>query len=357
MKKKLLIAGLATVVCQVAHAAEEAGPPPGVLAQINLGKAGLLWSLYSDDQYGTVQTRIGEARSSYAAVNAGGPTSGYEDSSNTLIMPLKAAWALPDGKSYLRLRLKTTFADATSNQVENDGNTGLILATYQRFMSVSSMFSIGAFVENSDYEIVGTGDTTRDAYGLRLDAIHQLNDHWGMIGRARYSMGESDLKVPIAPGLTLRRNQSDDRFYTQGEIIGQYRKADMGWIPDGWALHPIIGGQYQRNFIEEVTDNLGNTVSGVDGDTEEYGTAWLKAQFQKEVPPGQWAPNFTLGIEQEWVNSLDEHVDEPTFGFAEIGLSKMWKNGNRLDLVYGRHQGLNDTRWSQSLVASLTVQF
>ncbi len=357
MKRNLAFAGLVAMLCHPAFADDKApGLPQGVLAQINLGRAGLLWQSYSNDQYGTIQTRIGEARATYAAVGAGGPTTGYQDGNTVLIPVLKAGHALADGKSYLRFELKGAFDDAAANQVENDGVVSFLQFTYQTFPSVDTMYSFGVFAENANYDIVG-GEVDRTGFGLRLDGISRLSDHWGVAARAQYSLGEAGLRVPISPGVTLERDQGSDIFYTQVDLVGQYRNDDMAWIPGGWALYPIIGGQYQRNSIEEVTDSLGGVMSGVNGDTEEYGTAWVKAQLQIEVPPGHWAPNFTLGFEREWTNSLDDYVDEPTYVFVEASLSKMFENGNRLDLIYGRHQGLNGDRYSQSLLASFNIAF
>ncbi|WP_163268673.1 autotransporter domain-containing protein [Chelativorans alearense] len=362
MKRIHLVAGLFAMVCQSALAADIDGGPPslplGVQAQINLDRAGLLWNIYSNDQYGTVQARSADARATYTTAALPGPTSGYEDANSMFIPGLNVVKALPGGESYLRFQLRGATKDAASNLVEVDGGVGEFLVTYQRFPTVNSMYAIGAFVEGADLDIAGLGNVKRTGYGVRLDGAYVFSDHWGVAGRARYSLGESKLRAPIPfpPGM-LTRDQGNDIFYTQVDFVGQFRNNDLGWIPEGWVLHPIIGGQYQYTSIETVTDNLNTTMAGVNGSTEEYGTAWVKMQFQKEVPPGHWAPNVTLGLEQEWVNSLNAYVDEPTFGFVELGLSKMWQNGTRVDFVYGRHQSLNGNRSSQSLVTSISLNF
>ncbi|WP_428925899.1 hypothetical protein [Marinibacterium sp. SX1] len=355
----------ACLILIASHAAAQSGPPagrpplpPGAMAQINLGKAGLLESFYSSDQFGTVQARIGQSRSTIGAATVpGAPPLTYRDETSALITPLNVLVPLADGKSYIRFGVTGTFGNGRPNPVELDTTVGRADIEYLRFPDANTMIGLGLLLESSGTDIVGSGTVDRQGHGLRFDVIRKFNDQWGVAGRAEYSWGETDLRVAAGPGVTLQHVQGDDRLYTQAEFIGQYRREDIGWIPGGWVMRPTLGIQFQRNFVEATADSFGVVSSGVVGPIENYGTTWAYLKMEKEVPPGGWAPKFGLGIEYEYINNLDLYTDEPVFAVGSLGVSKMLRNGTRFDFVFTRHQGLNGTRWNQSLVTALTVPF
>lgn len=334
------------------------GPPPGVMGQINLGKAGLLGSFYSNDAFGTAQYRIGQDRSTIGAATApGGATTGYTDGASNLIVPLNALKLLPDGKSYLRFGLELNRADGAQRMIELNGDIARLDVQYLTFPNPDTMYGIGVFYNKSSLDIVGSGTIDNKGFGVRADVVRKLNSNWGVAARAEYAWGESDLKLAAGPGVTLRHVQGDDRFYMQAELVGTYTKEQMGVLPDGWVFHPTFGFNYQHNRIEATADSFGAVSSGVIGDTENYGTIWAVAQLEKAVPPGSWSPSFRVGLEHEYVNDLNRFVDEPTYAILGAGLSYQSQRGHRIDIAYSRHQGLNGKRWNQALVAAFTMSF
>ena len=112
-----------------------------------------------------------------------------------------------------------------------------------------------------------------------MDALHRLSDTWGVAARAEYGWGTSEFSVPIAPGLKLRHDQGDDRAYAQVDLVGAYTSRHWDAIPERWALHPNIGAQFQRSFIEATADSFGAVSSGVLGDTEDYAAGWLRRKL------------------------------------------------------------------------------
>ncbi|CUH82184.1 hypothetical protein [Tropicibacter naphthalenivorans] len=150
--------------------------------------------------------------------------------------------------------------------------------------------------------------------------------------------------------------QGDDRFYFQTELVGTYTAEQMPGL-GAWVFHPVLGMNFQRNFIEATADSFGVVSSGVVGDTEDYGTIWAVANFEKEVPPGAWSPSFKIGLEHEYANDLDAYVQEQNYAIVGLGLSRMDQRGNRIDLSYTRHHGLTGKRHNQALVAAVTVNF
>lgn len=333
-----------------------AGPPPGVLAQINLGQAGLLGSFASNEQWATTQGRIGQSRSTIGAATAPfGATTGYKDGGTSLVLPFSALKALPDGKSYLRFGATLAMPNGTDNQVEMDGTNPSVSLQYLIFPNPETMLSIGIFGERTDVENVAGGTTVlRDGYGIRADVLHKFNDNWGVAARVEYSWGETDLQIPA---IGYQHVQGDDRFYAQGELIGTYDSSEIAMVPQGWVLRPTLGANFQRNSIEATADSFGATSSGVVSDTEDYGMVWGSVGLQQQAAPGQWAWNVSLGLEHEYVNDLDAYVDESTYGVGSIGASLMTQTGNRVVVGFTRHQGLNGNRWNQTLLASYNISF
>lgn len=361
MKKLFWGAAALSLVVGTQSLAED-GPPGRQLPQalqgvISLGGAGLLPEFFSNDQFGVVQTRIAEMRISNATANAPfGPTTGYEDGGTALVLPVSYMKMRPGGKSYLRFAFAATNSDGNPGLVEIDSNVQRLDVQYMAFPSANTMYSFGAVLDNVSADVVGAGEVARKAFSLRADVLHKLSDHWGVAGRAEFSFGQAEGAFNT-PGGLLTREQRDDRFYTQVSFVGQYRNKDLGFVPQGWVMHPVLAAQFQRNFLEEVTDSFGNVGSGVVGKTENYGTVSAKLRLQKETRGNDWVPGVTIGLEHEYVNDLDAYVDESTYGLLGASLSKSINRNTRVDLIYSRHQGLKGNRTHDSLVASLAFVF
>lgn len=333
-------------------------PPLAMLAQSNLGKAGLLRSYFESDQFGSVQWRVGQGRLSIgSAASSGLPGSAYRDGTSDTVVPLNFLFGLPDGESMMRLGVRGTFSNGANYPVELDGGTGRVDLQYLRFPNAETMWGLGGFFENTDLDIEGSGTIRRPAGGIRGDILNEFSDHWGVAARAEYSWGQSDLKIAAGPGVMLEHEQGDDHLYTQAELIGQFRNDDLRLIPAGWVVHPVLGIQFQRSFIEATADSFGVVSSGVTGSTEDYGTAWAHLRLERETAPGSWSPNFLLGLEHEYVNDLDEVVKESDYAVFGAGISVMFDKGSRFEVSYTRHQGLQGDRWNQALVGTLTLSF
>ena len=330
--------------------------PPGVLAQINLGQAGLLGSFYSNEQWGTTQGRIGQSRFTVGAATApGGATTGYKDGSTDIVLPFSALMALPDGKSYLRFGATFARPDGAANQVEVDSTNPSGSLQYITFPNPVTMLGFGIFAERTDANDVTSGSTAlREGFGARADVLRKFSNNWGIAARAEYSWGETDLQIPA---IGYRHVQGDNRFYTQAELIGTYDNSDFSAVPQGLILQPTLGANFQRNFIEATADSFGAVSSGVVGPMEDYGMVWANLGFQQKVAPNKWALNASLGLEHEYVNDLNAYVDESTYVVGSVGASIMTQSGHQLVLGYTRHQGLKGNRWNQTLLASFNISF
>lgn len=333
-------------------------PPASAIALSNLGQADLLRSYFDSDQFGSVQWRVGQARVTIGAAESSAlPKSHYKDGTTDSVIPLNFLFGLPDEQSAIRLGVRGTFSNGAGYPVELDGSTGRVDLQYLRFPNPDTMWALGGFYEYTHLGIEGSGSITRPAGGIRADFLEAFSDHWGIAARAEYSWGETDLKINVGPGLVMEHKQGDDHLYTQAELIGQYRSEDFAIIPEDWVLHPVLGIQFQRSFLESTANSFGVVSSGVVGSTENYGTVWAHMRLEKEVPPGGWSPNMLLGIEQEFVNDVDGVVDDPTYAVFGGGISTTFGRGNRFEISYTRHQGLEGRRWNQGIVGTLTMSF
>lgn len=330
--------------------------PPGVAAQINLGKAGLLEMYGSSEMFGLSEQRLGDGRETIGQAQATGVTAGYTDKTTGYTIPLSLVRPLSDGRSYLRFGLTGTYGTTRPGLIANTASIYSLDIQYMTFPNPDTMLAFGLTGESPDVQYAST-TIGRSAYGPRLDVIRKLNEHWGIYGRIQYMAGTTKTTVNIAPGLQNILKQGDNRIYGQVNLVGQFRNGDMGFIPQGWVLHPMIGALYLHAHLQTVADNFGNVRSGVTGPEENYGLLYGQLELAREVPPGQWAPSFAVGVEHETVNSLKQYLDEPNYGVISFGLSRVSASGSRIGLLYSRHQGFTGKQWTQGLVAAITFTF
>ncbi|MGO4852378.1 autotransporter outer membrane beta-barrel domain-containing protein [Phaeovulum sp. W22_SRMD_FR3] len=350
--------------------AAQEGPPPMdqlplmVQGQMTLGQAGLLDEYYSDNAIATSNFRITRARTELAGLAAPGtPTSGYKNDGTALILPLHLQYALPQQNAFLKFSLTGVFENDKANIVENDEKVQNLTVQYARFLNANTMLSFGMFYEQAQVDMVSSdGAIDYSTYGLRADLLHKFSDHWGFAGRAQYSWGQSDRRVPLpppplGPGVDLTQSQGDDRFYISAVFKGQYRTADWSVIPEQWVLRPVLGANFAHNTLEATADNFGAVSSGVVGDTENYGTVWATATLEKEAGMGQWAPSVTLGIEHEYQNDLSALTTSRNFAIIGLGLSQQISPNTRFTARYTRHQAFDSSRSNADLVVSLATTF
>ena len=156
----------------------------------------------------------------------------------------------------------------------------------------------------------------------------------------------------------LRHDQGDDRAYAQVDLVGAYTSRHWDAIPERWALHPNIGAQFQRSFIEATADSFGAVSSGVLGDTEDYAAGWLRLRAEKKPRgPFELLPAIGLGLEAELSDSLDRESDESLWANLVLGAGMVLPHGARVDAEYNLHYGLTGTSVQHSVVLSLSAAF
>ncbi len=336
-------------------------PPPAVLATINMARAGMLTSYFSDAQFGIQQGRLGASRVRIGQVRAGNVSpEGIKEEGRSMILGLGASTVLPNGKSTLSLSLPVAVVDEAPNQISAEGSYPAFRASYQNFINPTTM--IGGSVTYVDFEVrtyrpngARVGRVQRESLDFRVDFLKKLSDHWGFVSRATYTVGDTTTTI-FGPG--LEQTQKEERYYLQADLVGNFRNQDLSMVPEGWVLHPGVGLSYLRAQLEETQNNFGIRRSGVYGDIEASGSVWAVADLVKEVRPGAgWSPSFKLGLEHVYKDDLSNYIDEKTYILGGIGASFTTKTGNRFQAGFETRQGVKGNRSQNTLVVAYGVTF
>lgn len=364
-----LLATAVTVLAAPAAPAQEPGgmPPPESLppqAQLayNLGSAGLLGRMNTYENFNTVQARIALSRAQIEFARVSGVTGGYEDSSEVGVLPFDVMHALPGsgGRSYLRFNgFVNRVNGAGGNPTQLDSSVQRLDVQYMRSPDMDTLWGVGLYYENADVDLEHTkGTIDRDGWGVRADYVRKFSPHWGVAARADLNLGTTETRVPVGPGVAYRLDQDDRRLYLQGDVVGTYASRDAGWIPRGWVFHPMISAVYQRTEFDPATSSFGERIDGTVGDSDDHGWVGASARFESmDFRPGRLAPYVEIGLQHEYANDLDRFVDDPTHLHSVIGVAMNLGNGGRLDLEYGRHDGLDGRRKDQAVTLHLGYLF
>lgn len=328
------------------------GPPPEVVSQANLARLGLLPLMYSEREYGLLQTRTGESRSRIGnAGGPGGPAGDYKHNGAAIVAPLFLRYGLPDTTAYVMGRLTFGTKIEADNITQSDSTNGLAWVGYQNFYDKGAMWSVqlGGLALKSEGE---GARVQRNAINLRFDHIRQLSDNWGFVGRAYFSTGENKVLIK-GPGISY--TQPEDQVYVQAELAGNFTSEDLSFVPESWAFRPVIGTNFQRYFLTEVTNSAGGTE---DGGQFDVGNVWAKATLAKMTPPGKWAPNVTLGLEHTYQDAYSDFIDDRTHLIAGVGASMLIPGGgNTIAIGLDHRQGLNGKRSNTQLTTVFNFTF
>ncbi|MEN5249595.1 autotransporter outer membrane beta-barrel domain-containing protein [Brucella pseudintermedia] len=336
-------------------------PTDGEMVIINLGQAGLIAEMNSYEDFGTVQSRIGQSRAQIEAFRATGISTGYKDSANVAVVPFDFFYEIPGGvaTSFVKFGGVANFNRGNENQTELYARTGRFEVEYLVAPSKDTLFGIGAIVEKTKVDMRHNDGTIEDlGYGIRGDFVQKFDDHWGVAGRAEYLWSKGETRIPLGGGMHYGYDQDWGRFYTQASLVGSFTKDTLSFVPEGWVFHPSIGTIYQNNRFNDVRDTFGGVVNGTVGRHDAYATVSANVRLESmDLRPGNLAPYVEVGLEQEVKNDLNLIVDDPTSLHTVIGASLNIGGGTILHLEYGRHDGLKGERRDQALTLHLGMIF
>ncbi|WP_157958987.1 hypothetical protein [Salinicola endophyticus] len=371
----LLIAQPALALTQPSHThgAEQPQLPrlsQGARSLINLGDAGLLHPFFSNEKFGQAQSRMGAARFAYGAKDGNPTLDDFREDHDVLITPLNVMIELPasSGASFLRINGEYTYGSSEPHALDLEDELYHGTIEFLHLPNENIMWGVGLITNNfeSEDQLSGT-KVIRDSRGLRLDYLQKFNDHWGIATRGLYLWGETENRVYDVPtpygAANLRQKQDDDRYYLQADLVGSWLGDETSWLPDGTLAHPRFGVLYHHSDLGRTTPRLGDIdlpeVTGVNGANEDFGLAW--AHFTLQRAPRQtfglqWLPSATIGIEQEYANTLNELNDESTYAVIGAGLTaSMYGQGVFFD--YKRYQGVDSDKIDDVFVTGVTLSF
>lgn len=369
----LVVSGLASAQDRGPGQGQQQGgftPSPGMLTMINLGQAGLLGSMFSNEIYGNTQAKTGASRATIgyieeSLVDQGVPQAfwpSFKDRGTTVVVPMSLVKELPSGSgaNFLRMSFEPNWARGKSGlPVQSTGGARRVELQFLHAPIPTRIFGVGLVYEKSGYDIdfnedpVGTSARSdRKAWGLQLQYAEAYSPHWALASRAEFQKGKSDYTVENR--FMHRHNRFDeDRLYMQAELIGTYTKQQVGFLPESWLFRPIIGANYQKSILGDAS------VSVVNKKHENYGAVWARARFEKRQGPGpqwQFMPTFSVGLEREYVNDLDKWLKDSTYALASAGFG-VTRGAFRMDVEYNLRKGLKGNRSENVISAAMTYQF
>jgi hypothetical protein len=328
------------------------GPPPEVISQANLARAGVLPLMYSEREYGLLQTRTGESRSRIGSASGpGGPAGDYKHNGTQVTTPFYLRYGLTGSPSYIMGRFTYNGKQEAANLTQSDSRNLLRWIGYQRFFSPKAMWGVQLGVLDLESEGAAT-KVKREAVNLRFDYARILTDNWGFAGRLYFSQGQNTVNIK-GPGISY--TQDENQAYIQGELVGNFTSEDLSFVPKGWSLRPVIGGNYQRYFLTQTTNSVGGIEAGGEFDV---GNVWAKATLTKLTKPGTWSPNLTLGIEHAYQDDYSDFIDEDTHLVLGIGASVLLPGGgNTIAVTLDHREGLNGKRSNTQLTTVFNFTF
>lgn len=345
-------------------------PTLGMVTMMTLGQSGILGSMFSNEIYGSVQSKTGLSRATIgyiedSLVGQGVPEQywpKFKDRGTTFVVPMSFIKELPSGSgaNFLRLNLEPTWADGRDHlPVQSKGGSRRAELQFLHAPIPTRILGVGLLYERSYYDIgfnqdpLNTvGRSERDAWGLQLQYAEAYSPSWALASRIEYQKGKSDYTV--SNSFFRQHNRFDeDRLYMQAELIGTFTAQEIGFLPDSWLFRPILGANFQQSMLGDAS------VSVVNKKHENYGAVWALARFEKRQGPGanwQFMPTFSVGLEREYVNDLNVRLKDANYGLATVGFG-VARGPFRLDMEYKLRRGLDDKRSENVISATMSLLF
>lgn len=328
---------------------------------ISLGSSGLLMKYSSYGTFGAVQNRIGQSRSAIEASRLpGGPAEGYTDSSSQLILPVDLITAVPGtSSSFLKFGASANINRGSDRLTHVDVDTFRTEAQYLWSPTPAGFVGVGAFVEGIDIEMRhNSSSVDNEGRGVRADLVQRFGEHWGVAARVEHTWSEQAVRSPIPGGRVFAVDQDLRRLYSQVDLVGTYSKHTWSWLPRGFLMRPMLGVNFMNTRFDTARSNLGNLVTGTVGKDDSYLSCSASLRLEREVRgPSLFAPFCEFGLEREFTNDLDAKVNDHDIAHSAVGFSSTLGRAVRLDIEYGRYDGLRGKRRAQSLTVHVGASF
>ena len=342
-------------------AAEISPSSPGARPNLNrsFGPVGLLAEFNSNENFGVLQSRLGAYRTHQAHANAGGPDKGYRDTFDNWVFPGKVTVSIPgsNGSWFVRaggVAILSRTHGGNLTRTETDTYTGQLQAL--RLIGNDTLVGAGIFVSDVSVDLLHNGGQVETSgLGAQIDFLHKLNDRFGISGRAIYDGLDIHAEIPIGPDRKVVTERTGERLYLEMSAVYNLPGEQVGFVPDGWRLRPVVTGIYQSISYDAGRNSFGAPIPAF---TEEFGALLLTARLEStEARPWKLAPYVTAGSEIQLRNNASQVDSDPGNLYLRAGVAMNTGGKGRLDLYYARRDSFEGTYQANNFSAVLSMLF
>lgn len=227
------------------------------------------------------------------------------------------------------------------------------------FLSDSWFVMPGFTLSRTDADVLpfeGTSGIT--SFGLRLDVGAVFGDHWAAGLHANHTWDRASVRV-IRPGPEPIPIGSEPRTQTTAaklEFMGHYEGSDIAFLPGFLRLAPRLGGYILRTTYAQVTNTLGETNTGLFGDSDVL--ALLAAGLALDVDTGtRLVPDVYLKIDHELPSAMSEVISDRMGIVLAGGLTYILARSSRAVVTYTYARSTGGQRRSGEIDLVLVLDF
>ena len=320
---------------------------------------GLLAEFNSNENFGTIQGRLGIYRTHQATANATGINDGFRDTVDNFIFPLKATVAIPGEQDdwYVRAAVTGAFArgkpgNLTRNSV--DSYTGQ-LHLIRRFGDRTAI-SLGLVATDVSIDLRHNGGSiTNTGLGVQMDVMHQVTPQFGVAGHVIFDGVERNIAIPVTGGGELSTTFNGERIYAEGNLVFNLRGEQSAIVPNGWLLRPVLTGVFQNIALGPTVNSRGAQIQGFG---EDFGALFFTTRLEKsDFRPWKLVPYVEAGAELTMLNDASSVDDDDANTYLRAGIATNIGGAGRLDFSAIRRDSLQGSFSATNFSILLTTSF
>jgi len=227
------------------------------------------------------------------------------------------------------------------------------------FLSNALFVMPGLTASRTDADVLpfdGTSGAT--SFGLRFDVGAVFGDHWAGGLHAAHSWDRGSVRV-IRPGpepIPIGSEPQTETTAAKFELLGHYDGSNLAVLPRALTLAPRLGAYVLHTTYDSVTNNLGETGTGLFGDSDVL--AILAAGVAVAFDAGnKLVPDVYLGIDRELPSAMSDVIADRT-GFVMVGgLTYVIARTSRAGVTYTYARSTGGRRRSGEIDLVLVLDF
>jgi hypothetical protein len=227
------------------------------------------------------------------------------------------------------------------------------------FLSNTLFVMPGFTASRTDVDVLpfdGTSGTT--SLGLRFDVGAVFGYHWAAGLHAAHSWDRGSVRV-IRPGpepIPLGSEPRTETTAVKAELMGHYDGSNLALLPRSLRLAPLLGAYMLHTTYDSVTNNLGETSTGLFGDSDVL--AILAAGASLALDTGtRLVPEAYVGIDRELPSVMSDVIDDRTGVVLVGGLTYIIARTGRAGVTYTYARSTGGKRRSGEIDVVLVLDF